>query len=162
MKNGKYGSGNTNFSKLTVQFVPISLWDKSIYSSIGCGAAVLATLTGINPTKISKLNNHKNHYSDYFMVNFLRSRGVSVYEVNKANLTNSEEWIYKINDSHALLYSCLVKKNEGSWFFSYQNTIYHNFSLAKGSWFDLVNFPINSMYVLHRDKWSDVYDKRNK
>lgn len=152
MKHGKYGPGNTNFKKLQVSKLPVTLWDNFEYEKSGCGATALALLTGKNPKDIA-LKNGKNHYSDRFMVDFLRKNKISVYEVNRANLTQSKEWRHQLSDNNVVLYSAHTSKKESSFFVTFNGYLYHNFTIAKANYLDFLNFPIDSCYVLFKKSW---------
>lgn len=153
MKHGNYGPGNTDFEKLTVSKFPVCLWDSIIYQHTGCGATALGLITGKNPRKIATQNG-KRHYSDRFMVDFLRKNNVSVFEVNRANLSNDKEWRHKILDNHIVLYSAMTAKGECSWFVTYGNgLLFHNCNITKCSYLDFINFPIDSCYVLFKKSW---------
>ena len=153
MRSGTYGKGNTKFEKLTVKRFPITIWDSYLYGKAGCGATALGLITGISPLEIAKRHNSA-HYSDRFMVDFLRKHGVSVYEVNRANLSNKKTWTHSLKDNNVVLYSALIQKGEASWFTSVFQNIYHNCEVMKASYLDFVNFPIVSMFVLYRKEWS--------
>ena len=152
MKHGNYGPGNTNFSKLTVSYFPVTMWDNIDYGESGCGATALGLITGINPRIIAEQNGG-DHYSDRFMINFLRKHKFSVYEVNRANLTSTKEWKHKIKDNHVVLYSAHTAKGECSYFVTYNGYIYHNFTISKPSYIDFLNFPIDSCYVIYKKNW---------
>lgn len=152
MRHGNYGPGNTNFKKLQVSKFPVTLWDSVIYGHCGCGATALALITGDNPTKIAAKNGRR-HYSDRFMVDYLRKKGISVYEVNRANLSQSKEWKHQLSDNNVILYSANTAKGEQSWFLTFNSYIYHNFIISKASYLDLLNFPIDSCHVLCKNNW---------
>lgn len=152
MKHGKYGPGNTNFKKLQVSKLPITLWDNIDYEKSGCGATALALLTGKNPKDIA-LKNGKNHYSDRFMVDFLRKNKISVYEVNRANLTRSKEWRHQLSDNNVILYSAHTSKKESSFFVTFNGYLYHNFRISKADYLDFLSFPIDTCYVLFKKEW---------
>lgn len=103
-----------------------------------------------------RINVRNGHYSDRFMVNFLRKNKFSVYEVNKSNLTNKKSWSYSLHSNHLLLFSSLILKKQCSWFVLFNDTLFHNFEIKKMGYQDLINFPIESMYVLFNKKWRDI------
>lgn len=152
MKHGNYGPGNTNFKKLQVSKFPVTLWDNVAYGHCGCGATALGLITGVSPSKIAEKNGRR-HYSDRFMVDYLRKKGVSVYEVNRANLTRSKQWEHQLSDNNVVLYSAHTAKGEQSWFLTFNSYIYHNFIISKASHLDLLSFPIDSMFILFSKKW---------
>ena len=153
MKLGKYGGGNTKFSKLTVKKVPLHFFNKIDYSKAGCGATALSLLTGVNPIS-TELKARNGNYTDSFMLKFLRKHKISAYEANRANLSNHKEWSVKIKDNHVVMFSCLTAKNEGSWFVSYNNVWFHNFEVVRADTLALLSMPITSMYVLYKKEWT--------
>lgn len=158
MKAGKYGPGNTKFEKLTLSKVQFTHWDGVTYEKAGCGATALGLLTGKNPieiaTKAKKLPKGGRHFSDRFMVDFLRRNGFSVFEVNRANLTRDKIFSHKIQDNHLILYSSNTIKGEASFFVTYGGYLIHNFSVTRCNYLDLLSFPLLTCYVLHRPEWS--------
>lgn len=157
MKLGKYGNGNTKFNKLAVNKLPIHWFNIENHSNIGCGSTTLALLTGINPLYIkprnSKNSKDDHHYSDRFMISFLRKHNISVYEINKANLSNNKDWKYTLDDRHVILTSNLVKKDEATWGIYWNNTYIHNFEVIKLKPTNFLSFPTVSSYVLYNENW---------
>ena len=155
MKTGKYGPGNTNFDKLKVKRLPLHFYNAVDYSKAGCGSTALALLTGDNPfviaTKVKKGN-----FTDSFMKKYLRKHGISVYEVNKANLTRNSEWKHSLQDNHVVLFSALVRKKDSSWFLAYnKDVLFHNFEVIKADFYTLLSFPITSAFVLYKKEWAE-------
>ncbi len=148
MKSGRYGPGNTDFSKLKVGKFPVHLFNKADFSNYGCGPNTLALLTGVNPSGIKG----KNHASDRFMVDFLRKHGWSVYEVNKANLTRSKKIEFPITDQHILLVSILMRRAEASWAVINNSLMFHNFDVAKVNLFEIFNWQPLSAYVIFKEE----------
>lgn len=151
MRNGKYGNGNTKFNKLALNKCNFTLWDSYNFNKSGCGATALGLITGQNPHSIKTKN---GHFSDRFMVNFLRDRNFSVYEVNKANLSNKKIWSHSLLDNHLILFSILTQKKEATWMVMFNNIIYHNFEQRKANYIDFLNFPMDSLYVLYKKSWA--------
>lgn len=149
MKPGRYGPGNTDFSKLRVSKFPLHLFNKTDFANCGCGPNALALLTGVNPRDIRG----KDHASDRFMVDFLRRHGISVYEITKANLTRDKKISYNITDQNVILSSLLLRKAESSWFVFQNSYSFHNFSITATNIFDLINWPIMSQYCLWHPSW---------
>ena len=153
MESGTYGPGNTKFEKLTVKRFPIHLFDSYLYGKAGCGATALGLITGVSPLEIAAKRN-SGHYSDRFMVDFLRKHKISAYKVNKANISNKKIWTHSIKDNNVLLYSSLIQKAESTWTISCFGTVYHNFEILKASYFDMLNFPVDSCFVLYKSEWA--------
>lgn len=153
MRSGTYGKGNTKFEKLTVKRFPLTLWDSVVYGQAGCGATALGLITGENPLEIAKRNKSK-HYSDRFMVNSLRRFGVSVFEINKANLSNKKEWRYSLSGNHVILFSSLIQKAESSWLILWDDVLWHNFIPVKASYQHFLNCPTDTAFLLYRKSWA--------
>ncbi len=152
MHHGNYGPGNTDFKKLQVSKFPAALWDNVIYGHCGCGATALGLITGVKPSKIAEKNGRR-HYSDRFMVEFLRKHDISVFQVNRANLSKSKEWKHQLSDNNVVLYSANTVKGEQSWFLTYNSYLYHNFVISKANYLDMLNFPITSCFCLYKKSW---------
>lgn len=151
MKFGTYGGGNTKFNKLALNKCKLTFWDSLTYGKAGCGATALGLLTGNDPFEI---RGQRKHFSDRFMVDYLRKNGFSVYEVNRANLSNKKEWGHSIQDNNLLLFSMLIQKKECSWMVMYGDSmLVHNFQVMKANYLDFLNFPVDSMYVLFKKGW---------
>lgn len=113
----------------------------------GCGANALSLLTGINPEKYKT----KNYiYSDNYMINKLRRKGFKVVEITKSNLTNDKEVKLNLDEHHLILYSALLKRGEASWFVTYGGYVWHNFSVNTLNSWEIMNYPIDSMYLLYK------------
>jgi hypothetical protein len=157
MENGTYGGGNTDFTNLVMDRFSAHLFDQKTYESVGCGANALALLTGENPKVFLKNNKRKSHYSDSFMIRNLRKYGYKVFKINKCNLTfrnKGNALYYSLNNNHLLLVSHLLKRNEATWIVHWNDIQYHNFELNKSTFWQIVNFPISTAYVLYKDEWS--------
>jgi hypothetical protein len=155
MENGKYGSSNTKFTKLTLDRFDASMFDAIKYMRTGCGANALALLTGKHPARVSRLNKHRNHFSDRFMLAFLRKHGFKTFKITKCNLTsrNTDFEMGQLSDNHLMLMSQLLKPNEASWVVYWNGIQYHNFELSKANFWNLLNLPIISAYVLYKNEW---------
>ena len=140
------------WSKYEVDKLPLHIYDTNRYGLYGCGATALSLLTGMNPWDISNLNKDR-HYSDAFMLKYLRHHKIKCIKMTKCNLTNTKDISYEISDRHVILLSQLVKKGEGTWKVIYQGISYHNFHLATFSTASLLNNPIDSAYVLFKAEW---------
>ena len=153
MKTGTYGSGNTDFRKLVVKKLPMHFFNTTDYHSAGCGATAISLLTGVSPFDKS-VRRKGGNYPDSFMLRKLRESGISVYEVNKANLTNQKEWGHRIKDNNVVLFSSLITKKESSWIINYNRVWIHNFEIIKADIHGLLSFPIETMYVLYKKQWA--------
>ena len=151
METGNY-KHYPKWSKYEVDMLPIHWYDSAKFVNCGCGSTALATITGDNPYKISSLNKNK-HYSDEFMLKYLRQHKIKCIKMTKCNLTNNKDWEYQINDRHVLLVSQLVKKAEATWKIIYQGISHHNFLPSTFSVTSMLNNPICSSYVLFKPEW---------
>ena len=159
MENGRYGNANTDFRKLVLEEVPFTMFDGYKFGLTGCGANALALLTGVHPLKVLKANKNRNHYSEGFMVRFLRKHGIRAFKVTKCNLTgrtkNTDQSLYGYIGPNNLLLTCqLLKRNEASWFVYWNGYLYHNFDVERAAFSSLLNFPLINTYVLHCPKWA--------
>jgi hypothetical protein len=147
MENGTYGAGNTDFSKYRMEKFAAHIFDIGKYERAGCGATALSLITGVNPNKIKRRPN----YSDRIMLDFLRSHGFRAFRATKSNLTNQklETFNYKIRNENLVLYSQLMLRNEASWFVTWNGLTFHNFRVSQASFYDVMNFPILSAYVIY-------------
>ncbi len=152
MKFGTYGNGNTNFAKLAVKKFPLHLFNKEDFQLSGCGPNALALITGVDPKTVKG----KDHASDRFMVNFLRRKGFSVYQITKANLTNTKIVSYPVTDQHVVLYSSLVRKKEATWGVLYSGFVFHNFEITKANMYQMINWQWLSAYIIHHTDYLPV------
>ena len=136
------------------------------YHQYGCGASALSFLTGESSYKIYESHGFKNHYSDSFMVRFLRKRGFKIVQIrDKVLLDRQKQFAFedKITEKHVLLY-CLklggskTRQEFGSWvvIFGYPSIFVHNFEITKMKCLDLANFPVypESRYIVWRKDWN--------
>jgi hypothetical protein len=159
MENGNYGNANTDFRKLTLEGVPFTMFDGYEFGLTGCGANALALLTGVHPLRVVKENKNRAHYSDGFMVRFLREHGIRAFKVTKCNLTgrtkNTDKFLYGCIGANNLILTCqLLQKNEASWFVYWNGVRYHNFDVDRVSFSSLLNFPLINAYVLYNSRWA--------
>ena len=143
MKSGRYGNGNTNFSKYVLAKFSPTLYSQSL--TVGCGASALSLLTGKNPWLYQTKD---GHYKESYMVNALRREGYRVFEVNRSNLTRSKNPQYNLSPYNLLLYSQIMSKGMASWYVSWGGYYWHNFEIFEVNAQQLLNWPIVSMYVL--------------
>jgi hypothetical protein len=149
MESGSYKQKKIDFSQLRVTKVPMTFYS-DIGFEFGCGASALALLCGINPLI---LQTKSGHYSDRYMIATLKQHGIDAYKITKSNLTNYSSIVYKLDDRHVILACQLLQKATASWAIWYRKQIYHNFEVSKVNFFDLVNFPVCSMFCLYKPSW---------
>jgi len=155
METGNYNDYRKWNNYIVTKF-PMYLFDRSIYETVGCGANALALITGNSPWSIRKTNDWKDHYSDEFMLKYLRQHKIKCIKLTKCNLTNKKDdssITNAITDKHVILMSQLVKKAEATWSISIQGLNWHNFSASTMCAFDMISHPLSSAYVLYSPKW---------
>ena len=159
MENGTYGNRNTNFIKYELKKFPASLFSFNEYCSLGCGPNALGLITGEDPAEIFKKHNNRTSYSDDLMINFLRKKGFSCFKVTKCNISNKKEinnyLINKLSPKNLLLTCQMIRKNEASWFVSWDNLTFHNFEIVRFNFSDMINNPVISCYVIYNPLWNN-------
>lgn len=147
-----------DFSRYAVSYFNPFLFSGTIRQSLGCGASALSLLTGVPPEYVAA-KSRDGHYSDEFMVRFLRQRGCHVWRLTQCNVSTA---ISPLGDAHVILISQLLLRNEGTWGVIYDNKYYHNYSILNVNFISLLNKPILSAYLVVHPKWqlsSLVMDK---
>jgi hypothetical protein len=155
LDRGSYNGRRVEFAKYAASVFNPYLWCGPFKSPVGCGASALALLTGIAPEAITKKNGSE-HYSDGFMVRFLRIRGFSVLNLTLCNLSATSS---KIGREHVVLLSQLFRKNEGTWGVIHNDTYYHNFSNYLLDTLSLLRKPILSAYLVVHPRWRSNHSK---
>jgi hypothetical protein len=125
------------------------LFGVSWRTRMGCGAGALALLTGIVPEVIAKKNG-STHYSDDFMLRFLRAHGFSTLQLTWCNVSVGES---KIGNEHVLLLSQLFAKNEATWVVMHNELCYHNFDVYSATTLSFLNRPLLSAYLVIHPIW---------
>lgn len=116
---------------------------------MGCGASALALLTGVPPARIARENGSR-HYSDRFMLCFLRERGFRTLRLTHDVLARAQP---KLEESHVLLLSQQLTTEEGTWGILHRDVYYHNFQIYYITSLSLINKPLLSAYVLCHPFW---------
>jgi hypothetical protein len=155
VEKGLYTKHRVDFDSFTVSFFNPHLFFGNIRASMGCGATALSLLTGVPPEKIAAKNGNR-HFSDPFMVNFLRRRGFSVAELTLCNVSAGSG---KVSKDHVVLLSQLIMRNEGTWGAIYRNSFYHNFELYDLDRLTFLNKPILSAYLVVHPAWRENLPK---
>jgi hypothetical protein len=150
MEKGTYTGRRVDFKKYAaVRFNPY-LFASPHGNGQGCGATALSLVTGIDPAVIARKNG-RSHYSDEFMVKFLRSENFRVIPLTQCNVTQDG---VRIGPAHVLLVSQLFMRNEATWGLIFGGIFFHNFELSAIDSLSLLNKPLLSAYVLHHPRWS--------
>ena len=148
MDKGTYTGRRINFTGYAVTcFNP---WLFTTHPpNMGCGVSALALLTGVPPSTIA--DHHPGpHFSDEFMLRFLRSRGFRMLRLTMCNLSTARS---QIGAKHVLLVSQLCQQNEGTWLVFFDRTAYHNFDLYTLDPLSFLRKPVLSAYVLVHPRW---------
>jgi hypothetical protein len=125
-------------------------------SGAGCGANAISTLTGTDPYAI-RPKNRKGHFSDKFMLTYLRNCKFVVTPVTMCDVSHSLGYFgleNTIKPDHVILLSALLHKNEASWLVMHKGNIVHNFGLKNVGPLDFINRPILSAYAVFHQKWT--------
>lgn len=154
MKSARYHGKNTDFSKLKTGKFPYFVWNKTDYSTSGCGACVLANITGEHPEKIKGVKvGDKKTFPDHYMLKFLRQRKFQAYEINKANLTNRLTPALTLTDQHVIMWSGVFSKTDSSWAILHNGFMFHCLDIQPISYLHLLNYPWLSGYVIYNENW---------
>jgi hypothetical protein len=122
---------------------------------LGCGATTLATLTGITPEVIA-LENNSHHYSDEYMVKFLRAHGFNTLRLTRRILTHGD---VTISHNHVILLSQLWTANEGTWGILFREAYFHNFQIYRTSVLSTLQKPVLSAYIVSHPRWRmDIFE----
>ena len=138
-----------DFSPFAASFFAPHLFCGSFRAALGCGAAALALITGVAP-EIIATENGDAHYSDRFVVRFLRTRNFRALRLTPDLVTRSKS---PIGSDHVLLISQLFRHGEGTWGVVFQDFYYHNFGAYTLSALSFLNKPILSAYLVIHPKW---------
>lgn len=138
------------------KFVPHLFIDPGC-KKYGCGANALALITGINPLTIKNPNKaKKEHWSDHFVVNFLKNRGFQVRQITDKNTIKEVASVINwVHENHVILYSQRLSKKEASWLVMSNGYSYHNFDIFRPEYLDFINRPIVTMYAVCCDLWKN-------
>jgi hypothetical protein len=150
VEKGSYKGRRVNLADYAASLFTPHLYSASWRALSGCGASALALLTGVPPEKIARLN-RSAHYSDEFMVRFLRRHGFRVMELTMCRVSSG---IGSIRKEHVVLLSQLLMKNEGTWGVIHGGAYFHNFDIYALEVLSLLNKPVLSAYAVLHSSWS--------
>jgi hypothetical protein len=150
----KHRGRRVDFSPYAASFFAPHLFCGSVRSALGCGASALALITGVAPEIIASQNNG-SHYSDPFIVRFLRMRRFRTLRLTQNMMTGAKN---NLGPDHVLLVSQLFRHGEGTWGVVFENFYYHNFQVYALSALAFSNKPILSAYVVFHRKWRINYE----
>jgi len=116
---------------------------------MGCGASALALLTGTAP-EVIKLKHKSSHFSDDFMVRFLRRKGFRTLALTQCNLSLAGG---QIGAAHVLLIAQLFRRNEGTWSVMFDGNCFHNFDVYQLEHSSFLTKPILSAHLVVHPSW---------
>ena len=156
MDKGTYKGRRVVFKHYAVSCFNPFLFSDSASELRGCGAGALALLTGVAPERIAAKNGGI-HYSDAFMLRFLRECGFRTLQLTQRNLSAAKDYV---GTEHVILLSQLFKRNEATWGVIFGGMYYHNFSLFGLNALSLLNKPVLSAYLVVDPRWRTRPDKK--
>ncbi len=150
MKAGSYKARRVHFADYAAAFFNPFLFSADWRARQGCGASALALLTGVLPERIARENGDP-HYSDRFMLRFLRNRGFMATELTLCRISASTS---SIGRNHVVLLSQLFRPCEATWGVIFNATTYfHNFEWYDVGALSLLNKPVMSAYLVVHPTW---------
>jgi hypothetical protein len=149
MDRGKYTGRRVDFSKLAAACFNPYLFCAPRRAHYGCGASALALLTGIAPEQIAKEHGPSEHFSDNYMVRYLRKHGFQVERITMCRMSEGSQ----LSLANVVLLSQLVLKNEGTWGVLYDRLYYHNFDLYAVDHLAFLNKPVLSAHAVFHPRW---------
>ena len=155
MEKGFYTDKKVDFNSFAIsRFVP-NIFDPYIHTCIPCGISTLALLTGINPFILNASNKNRDHTSDKFMLDILKSNGFKIAKLTQCSVSNNTSRVLQnsIKYYHVLLVSQLVLRNEASWSVIYDQYIFHNFLVNLLKPLEFLNRPPITAYLLFHKKY---------
>jgi hypothetical protein len=145
---GTYKSRRVSFEPYAVRlFTPYLYFDAR---HAGCGATALSVLTGVPPLRVRDANRCRDHYSDKFMLAFLRRRA---FRVRKLTMCDASHAANQVGLNHVLLMSQLFSKNECTWVVTYRGVCWHNCDTYMLDKLSLINKPAISIYFVWHPRW---------
>lgn len=116
---------------------------------MGCGAGALALISGVPPEKIAARHRGR-HYSDRFMVRFLKLRNFQLLRLTPLRITSAQN---SLGSEHVILISQLIRDYEATWGVIFDDIYYHNFTAYNLSALSLLNKPVLSAYLVLHPTW---------
>lgn len=149
MTVGRQRGRRADFAPYTASVFAPHLFSGAILGAFGCGASALALITGISPDLIA-VKNGGPHYSDSFMISFLRKHGHRTLMLTPLKVCGAKG---KIGSDHVVLMSQLFRRYEATWGVIHGNLFYHNFQSFDLSGLAFLNKPILSAYLVIHPRW---------
>jgi len=148
---GLQGRGPKLGSLTTPCFAPY-LFKPKFISLYGCGAIALSVLTGVSPLKIVNPNRKKEHWTDRFMLDFLRKRDFLTVKISPIDLLGPELENH-VTEEHVVLLSHWVKKDIATWAILYRMMYFHNFEMYDLNALEFINRPVLTAYAVFHPRW---------
>lgn len=155
MKEGNYKNVSIdigNYSCPLFNFYMPQFWNEG-----SCGENAFYTLTNKWPEC-----NDPDYLPSWEMVELLVKQGLWVFELTKSGVTNHISIQNHIKRNHILLINQRFNKRENSWQVIHKNQIFHNFQIMDLNPLELVNRPIEKIYVIFNPIWNCVKYKKRK
>ena len=151
MKKSRHTGRRVDFKRYAASCFTPHLFTSPLQRTIGCGATALGLLTGIPPEEIAA-KKRGEHYSDNFMLKFLRSHGFRTLELNSSNVSADRS---KIGDSHVLLISQFwsSRLNEGTWIVLHNGLCFHNCDVYSLESLSFLKKPLLSVFLVLHPRW---------
>lgn len=149
MLPGRNPGRRVDFSKYAASCFTPFLYNSPVRRLLGCGATALALLSGIPPEQIAA-KKRGAHYSDRFMVRFLRGHCFRTLELSVGNRAAAKS---QLGDSHCLLLSQWYRGDEGTWLVLHNGTCYHNFDMYSLDSLSFLRKPLLSAYLVMHPRW---------
>jgi hypothetical protein len=145
----KYKGRRADFDPFAASVFAPHIFTGRERARVGCGAVTLACLTGIPPERIAA-KNRGPHYSDRFMLRFLKRRGFRVMKLSPIRMTSARN---KVRSEHVILVSQLLYDYTATWGVIFDSLFFHNFKSYDLSTLALLNKPIISAYLVVHPSW---------
>lgn len=145
----KYRGRRADFLPFAASFFAPHLFRGEQRHLIGCGAGALSLITGVPPEKIAGKHRGR-HYSDRFMVRFLRRHGFRLLRLTPLRISSARN---KIGSEHVILISQLLRDYDATWGIIFDDIFYHNFTAYNLSALGSLNKPILSAYLVIHPSW---------
>lgn len=145
----EYTGRRTDLKPFAASFFAPHLFQGEHRHLIGCGAGALALLTGVPPEKIAARHRGR-HYSDKFMIRFLKQRSFRLLRLTPLRITSARNGV---GSEHVILISQLFRNYEATWGIIHANVYYHSFQAYNLSELAFLNKPILSAYLVIHPSW---------
>jgi hypothetical protein len=141
-----------DFQKWESRYFNPFLWDFELYNSYGCGASLIATLTGESPVDLFIKNKKNNPYwPESLILSKIRRAGYKTLELTVERTKQSYKVIdLPIKEYHILLTLQYMTKGETSWQLIWGNYIFHNFEIRPLKPLEFINNPLIKSWIIKK------------